>query len=379
MPRLCPVDDRLAAVIASQDFVVHRDQALSLGLTADAVRHRIRSGQWQGLLPHVYLTHVGEPSRRQMLGAALLYAGEDAAIDDVDACRFHGVKAVAIDDRRVHVVVPQHSNVRSYGFVRIRRTTSAIVTVDTARIRYLALAPALIAATRRMRTDNRALAILADGVQRKLVTFDELIAAHVQGPQRNARLTDDALEQIAAGVRSTTEGDFRVLAEASLVLPPLLYNCVLRLPTGEHISPDALALDAGLVHETNGRKAHARSDLFEDTMVRHTLMTTAGLVVVHNSGTRVIRRGRDVIAQFERCHDLHAQRGMPAGIEIVKLGFEGQPSPALSRELERWGGTAWWAFGGVAPHAGLAAGRPHSPLPAVIIADERCSSTGSSR
>jgi hypothetical protein len=121
------------------------------------------------------------------------------------------------------------------------------------------------------------------------------------------------------------------------VLPPLLYNCLLRLPTGEYISPDALALDAGLVHETNGRKAHAREDLFEDTMVRHTVMTTSGLVVVHNSGSRVIRRGREVITQFERCYSLHKGRGMPLGVEIVNLGFDGPPPPALSRELARWG------------------------------------------
>ena len=275
-----------------------------------------------------------------MIGA-LSYAGPGAAIDGVDACRFHGVTATAVDDKFVRVVVPQASPARSRGYVIIRRTNARIETVRTHRLVYLAPAPALIAAARALLTPRQVLAVLSDGVQRRLVTFDELMTAHIQGPRRNARFTDDALEQIAAGVRSATEGDFRVLAEASPALPPLLYNCVLRLPTGEHISPDALALDAGLVHETNGRKAHARDDLFEDTMVRHTLMTAAGLVVVHNSGSRVIRRGREVIAQFEHCHALHKGRGMPAGIEIVKLGFEGPLRPVLRRELERWAGAGW--------------------------------------
>jgi len=38
---------------------------------------------------------------------------------------------------------------------------------------------------------------------------------HVQGSRRNAGLAADALDQIAAGVRSAPEGGFRRLAEAS--------------------------------------------------------------------------------------------------------------------------------------------------------------------
>jgi hypothetical protein len=132
-------------------------------------------------------------------------------------------------------------------------------------------------------------------------------------------MADEALAHLGAGVRAASEGDFRNLAEASLVLPQLIYNCLLRLPGGELISPDALAVDAALVHETNGRIAHARSDLFEDMQVRHDLMTTAGLVVLHNSATRVRQRGREVIGQFERCYLREKGRGLPPGIVILKL------------------------------------------------------------
>jgi hypothetical protein len=43
------------------------------------------------------------------------------------------------------------------------------------------------------------LAVLSDAVQRNIVTFDELVVAHIQGPRRNAALTDAALEHIADG------------------------------------------------------------------------------------------------------------------------------------------------------------------------------------
>ncbi|MFL6240167.1 MAG: hypothetical protein ACJ735_11820 [Actinomycetes bacterium] len=318
MPRRCATKPGLSELVHAQDFVLDRTQAFEYGLTPGAIKRRLRDQLWQVLLPEVYLTHPGEPSRRQLLIAALLYAGPDAAIDDVDACRYHGLRTLAVDDDCVRVVAPLETTARSRRAVVVRRTAAPIVTENTERIRYLALAPALIAATRRYEDPCRVLAVLSDAVQRKLVTFDQLMTAHIQGPRRNAHPADEALAQIAAGIRSAPEGGFRNLAEASLVLPPLLYNCLLRLPGGELISPDALALDAGLVHETNGARAHRRLDLFEDTMVRHTLMTTADLVVLHNSPTRIDRHGRLVLAQFERCYLRYKGRGLPPGVELLR-------------------------------------------------------------
>jgi hypothetical protein len=64
----------------------------ALGLipsTPEAIKDRFRAGRWQVLLPNVYLTIAGEPSRRQMLVAALLYAGNDAGIDGGGLVRAH--------------------------------------------------------------------------------------------------------------------------------------------------------------------------------------------------------------------------------------------------------------------------------------------------
>src|SRR5579875_2254144 len=104
MPRRCPTDARLPALLREQDWVIHRDQAFDLGLSRHAIGHRVSTGQWQRILPLVCLAAPGEPTRRQLLIASLLYAGPEAAIDGVDACRFHGVRAVPIDDTLVHVV-----------------------------------------------------------------------------------------------------------------------------------------------------------------------------------------------------------------------------------------------------------------------------------
>ncbi|MDQ1694727.1 MAG: hypothetical protein QOJ03_80 [Frankiaceae bacterium] len=308
---------RLSAVLAEQDYVLSRKQALRFGLTRGAIDDRLSSRAWQAILPSVYMVGPGAPSRRQMLIAALLFAGQDAAIDDVDACQFHGVRAAIVDPSAIRVVVPEGNTARSRGFVEVRRSTVPFTVVRTDRVRYLEPAAAVIAATRRLTSDRAVLALVSDAVQRRVVSFEQLMRAHVQGPPRHAKRADAALAQVGAGVRSVPEGDFRQLAQASTLLPPLLYNRVLRLPDKRLISPDALAVDAGLVHETNGRKAHRRDDLFEDMQERHDAMTEAGLIALHSSPRRIWLRGREVIAQFERVYSRNAGRGLPPGVELL--------------------------------------------------------------
>jgi hypothetical protein len=317
MPYRCPVTEDLPTLLVTQDHVVRRDQLLARGMTAGAIAHRVATGTWRILLREIYLCHPGEPSRRQLLIAAQLLAGEHGAIDDIDACRYYGLTSVG-SDSVVRVVVSAQSGIRSRGFVVVRRTLAPIQVEETDRLRYLLLAPAVIAYARRATTYRRVLAVLSDAVQRRMVSFDDLVAAHVQAGRRNAKLTDDALEQISAGVRSAPEGLFQQLARTSLVLPQLRYNCLLRLPCGRHISPDALALDAGLVHETNGRTAHARDDLFEDMQARHDVMTASGLIVMHNSPARLSRRGREALQEFERCYLRYKGRGLPDGVVLVR-------------------------------------------------------------
>jgi hypothetical protein len=317
MPTRCDVSPSFKALLLFQDHVIHRDQAMMRGFTARGIKYRLGSNQWQLLLPDVYLTHLGEPSRRQMLLAALLYAGPDAAIDGADACRFHGIKAVSIDHDRVHVAVPSGSPARSRGFVVVRRTAVPITQVSTELLRYVDPATAVIAATRRMTNRRSVLAALSDALQRHATTYDELACAHVQGPPRNSRFVDDVLEDLGAGTRSAPEADFRRLVLASAVLPPVDYNVWLRLSDGRRLCVDALITSSAVIHETNGRIAHEREDLFEDMQERGDALTVEGFAVLNNSPNRIRLRGREVIVQVERCHQMRNGRGLPAEVEIL--------------------------------------------------------------
>ena len=59
--------------------VISREQALAVGMTSHALRHRLRpAGPWRTLLPGVYIALTGTPTTLQQEMAAMLYAGPAA-------------------------------------------------------------------------------------------------------------------------------------------------------------------------------------------------------------------------------------------------------------------------------------------------------------
>jgi hypothetical protein len=131
------------------------------------------------------------------------------------------------------------------------------------------------------------------------------------------------LEDLGAGTRSAPEADFRRLVLASTVLPSVDYNIWLRLTDGRTLCVDALITSSAVIHETNGRIAHEREDLFEDMQERGDALTTAGFTVLNNSPNRIRTHGSEIIAQVERCHQRNDGRGLPAGVEVVSLASSG--------------------------------------------------------
>jgi hypothetical protein len=220
MPRRLALAPHLDWLLTAQDQLLSREQATAAGMTKHAIANRVAYDGWQAVLPGVFSTHRGGLTRRQMLIAALLWAGPTAAIDGRDACRFHGVKAVAPRENGVEIVVPADGCVRSTAFVTVRRSTAPFQVVRTERLRYVDAATAVISAARHMTSERAVLGLMSDALQRHVCTQRELLRAHLQGPRRNAALADRALAALGSGARSVPEVDFRDLAIASAALPP---------------------------------------------------------------------------------------------------------------------------------------------------------------
>lgn len=70
----------LDILLARQAGVISRDQALSAGLSRDVIDHRLRLRRWRPLHPRVYLVAGHRMDDEVKVRAALLWAGDDAAL-----------------------------------------------------------------------------------------------------------------------------------------------------------------------------------------------------------------------------------------------------------------------------------------------------------
>jgi hypothetical protein len=111
----------VAAVLSTQDGLIHRDQLTSLGVSRAALRWGLDTGRWREALPRVYASFSGSLRPRQRWIAVCLYAGAGAVLTGRIALQLHGVRNLP-PDPYVRVLVPHARQARSVEFVRVHRT-----------------------------------------------------------------------------------------------------------------------------------------------------------------------------------------------------------------------------------------------------------------
>lgn len=321
------LDDAGRRLLQRQLGLISVSQALAHGLTIDAVYRRCRSGGWRLVLPGVLLTTGLELTRDQQLMAAHLWSGEEGLVDGLDACVAYGLRDPDRKRELVQVALPRETLLRSTGFVVVRRTRAQLIPVTVHGghgIEYVHPANAAVLGGASLPKLSDARALIAKVVQRRMATAATLAQALREDPPYRPRHLVDALDSVLGGARSEGEAAFRALARRSPVLPPLLYNCLLRLPDGRKISPDALAEDAGVVHETEGWRFHgADEDDFDGTQERRDALVDADFRVLANSPRQIRDDAARVIRQFENCYRRERGRGLPPGVTILRRGAAG--------------------------------------------------------
>jgi hypothetical protein len=298
--------ERLAA---SQYGVITRAEAELCGLTPRMIEHRIRpAGPWQRLLPGIYLTQTGEPSRDQQLMAALRYAGDGSMVTGLAALRRHEVSVPATPV--VDVLVPHARRRSSRGFVVVRRTTRLPRTYwADGPIRYVPPARAVADAVPRLSRFDDVRAVAAGAVQKGLCTVADLAAELALRPRREAGVLRAVLGEVADGIRSPAEGDFRDLVRSGGLPAPVL-NARLYLGRQLLAVADAWWPQSGVAAEVDSREWHLSPDGWEQTMLRHARMTAAGVLVLHFSPRQVATAPGTVIGAIAAA--LRAGRPIPA-------------------------------------------------------------------
>ena len=281
MPRIAEYDaDSLARVLDRQHAIIGRRQAFACGMTAKAVRHRIRpAGPWQIVLPGVYLAGRGTLTDRQRAVAAWEHAGRAIAITGPVAVAWH---RIPVDKSEfVDVLVPHDCRRTDVGFVRTHRTTVLPeVFYSDGIVSYADPARAVADTARAMRDLSDVRAVVAAGVQRGKAELWHLDAELRNGPARGSALLRRALAEVAAGVRSSAEADLMTLIRYAK-LPQPLYNP--RLFVGEDFlaSPDAWWPEFGVAAEVDSKAWHLSPADWEQTPARHARMTAQGILVLH--------------------------------------------------------------------------------------------------
>jgi hypothetical protein len=318
MPRTISLPLKAQATIASQDGVAALAQLAQFGLDRGFVHRRTRSGRWQHVHPGVVLTSGGQPTRRQRLIAACVWAGEDAVIDAEDACNWYGLRPEWFQPDVVHVVVPATSGRRSRHGVVVRRSFAEIAVGDRGAVPYVDRATAVLAAGRGASSSDTAIAFLSRSLQTGLVTVDQLTMARERFGDKWCNQVDRALVAVGAGARSPAERDAHALFRRSRLLAAPVLNAWLTLGDGGGpVCVDALWETAGMVNEVNGRRYHAFGEQFERTEARRARLVAAGLVVMSCTPLQIRRAAPEVLERLERAFAANHGRGMPAGVAIV--------------------------------------------------------------
>lgn len=219
----------LADLLNGQDGVLRVDSATQY-LTRDALRWRISSGRWQQPCRGIVVAQSGPLTEIQVLRIAVLWAGPGAALAGLTAATLDGLSGFADRGQRaerpIHLLVPAFCPVR-----RARPSLPLVVHYsrqlgddDIHPLRQpprTRIARSVVDAAAWMASDRGAQAVLAAGVQQRLVRVADLTAVVARNQRLPRRAMIKAtLDDIAGGAQALSELDFtRLLRKHRLPEP----------------------------------------------------------------------------------------------------------------------------------------------------------------
>ncbi len=288
-------DSHLDTLLAAQDGLIRQDQLVPAGVTRSALRWRLARGSWQVILPAIYAAFDTQPTPRQRLVAAYLYAGPGAQVTGAAVLRYYGASAVPAEPY-VRVLVAHPRQIASTSFVRVHRSRrldpnprhdGPLVTTSPAR--------AVVEAARHLGNAATVRAMVADVVDRQLATLEELAAELAVGPRQGSAMVRRALDTVV-GAPSSARAVLTAVLAASAVLPQVLWRPRLFAPDGCALpSPDAWIAEVDLGLDID-------SGDWERTVARHATLGQYGAQLLHVHPDRVTDDPEGVRREVERAY-----------------------------------------------------------------------------
>lgn len=261
-------------LLACQDGVLDTRSVLDY-LSPGALRWRLTSGRWQQPCRGIVVAHSGPLTARHTLRVAALWAGKGAALAGLTAARLQGFRGFDEKASSIHLLIPAEGRhvVRSTrpAFPLVVHYSRHLAPADIHPARQppqTRIARSLVDAATWMVTDRGAQAVLAAGVQQRLVRVSDLMTE----VERNERLyrrkiIKQTLGDIAGGAHALSELDFTQLVVRQFKLPEPDRQVPLHDAQGRRRWLDAVWEKAQLVVEIDGA-AHIDVLTYWDDMDR---------------------------------------------------------------------------------------------------------------
>lgn len=207
----------LAELLAECDGVLSASDVLTF-MTHKQLRWQVASGRWQKPAHGVIVAQSGPLSELQLLRTALLRAGPRAALAGLTAARLEGLSGFGdktpFADRPIYLLAPYGSRRRPppLNLTVVTHYSQALTDLDVhpeRDPRRTRIARSLIDAAAWMPTDRGAMAVLAAGVQQRLVRPQDLTQVTGRmGALRRRKLIREAIADISGGSQALSELDF---------------------------------------------------------------------------------------------------------------------------------------------------------------------------
>jgi hypothetical protein len=259
--------------------VISRHQAAAFGISLRTLQRYVAAGRWRRLLPATYLTVSSRPTELDRWVAALLFAGEGAAVSSAGALRAVGVRGIA-QPERVLVLVPPQNRKESNAWVTVRRTCRPIEVTQWHGPRCVQAARAVADYCLTLERLDDARAAVAKVVQQGHGTVAEIGAELEAGPRRGSHNLRLALEEVGWGAESAPEARaLRLLRRAGI--RDFVANAWLQLGDGSWRRVDAYWPHLRFSLEMDGKEWHFTGKLWVKGLERDVALAKIGVYGVH--------------------------------------------------------------------------------------------------
>ncbi len=303
------LSDRCRKLLAVQCGVIARWQATAVGLDANTIITRVRSGRWRRLGWGVYATYTGEPSRTAVLWAAVLGAGPRAILSHETAAELdglaHGVSAP------VHVTVPRQQHIDARREVAIHRSDRIQQT------RHPSLTPprtmieeTVLDLTQASGTFDDAFSWVSRACQRGLTTPTLLgMRMHMRKKMRWRAELSEAFPDVGSGAHSALEFRYLRDVERAHRLPHAKRQSRMA-HDGRRQYRDVFYEQYAVVVELDGRLAHPAESRWHD-IHRDNAAAADGIITLRYGWADVSQRTCQVAAEVAVVLQVRGWKGTP--------------------------------------------------------------------